>query len=365
MSRSDAFALICGCFAENLSDTARSSLRRRAEAIDWTRFIGMASESLTAPALLTAARRNRLDDVLPAEVADYLDGMAALNRLRNERIRAEIEEIAAVFGSVGVAPVLIKGAAHLMAGLYADPGSRVMADIDLMVPHARLADCVDALKRQGFAILFDNGFPAHHHFPPLGRTGDIVSLELHLEALDAPYGALLPSAEVLASSAPMPQEPRLALPSPQTQVMIAIAHAQLANHGYLYGKFALRDLIDTARLCCRHAGAIDWASMAERFAEHGAGTALACHLLAANELLALPLPPEVAIGQHAKALHTLAIRQIDHPHLASIRTRVLRTLLLFRRAFSSAPLRRRLLQSIRDPTWITRQLRLLLGRRPS
>lgn len=364
MSRPDAFAFICGCFAERLSDAGRSDLRARAAAIDWTQFVAMASESLVAPALLAAARHNALADLLPKEVADYLDGMASLNRLRNERIRAEIEDIAAILASVAVAPVLIKGAAHLMAQLYDNPGDRVMADIDLMVPQARLDDCVDALKREGFAILFDNGFPAHHHFPPLGRAGDIVSLELHLQALDAPYGTLLQSADVLASSVPLPQDPRLAVASPQTQLIIAVAHTQLANHGYLYGEFALRDLIDTARLCRQHAGVIDWASVAKHFADHGAETALACHLLAANALLALPLPPQVPVRARARWLQAMAMRQIGHPRLAQIRTRILRTVLLFRRALSSAALRRRLLQTIRDPAWLTRHLRLLLGRGP-
>jgi hypothetical protein len=364
MSRADTFAFICGCLADRLSEPARETFRSksRAGAIDWTGFVAMASERLIAPALLSAARANRLDDLLPSDVADYLDGMATLNRLRNDAIRAELGEVAAIFASIGVVPVLIKGAAHLMSGLYDDPGDRVMTDIDLMVPQARLDDCVDALKQKGFAILFDNGFPAHHHFPPLGRKGDIASIELHVEALDAPYGGLLRSAEIFATSVALDHDLRLALPSPQAQSIIAVAHAELANHGYLYGELSLRDLLDTARLCRRHGGAIDWSHLAQRYAEHGAATALACHLAALGELLRVPLPPEVPIGARAWLMHALAVRQVAHPHLASIRTRLLRTILLFRRSLSSAPLRRRLLQTVRDPAWLTRHLRLLLGK---
>jgi hypothetical protein len=367
MSRADTYRFLCGCLSEHLSDPQREMFHRAActGVLDWTDFIIMASESLVAPSLLAAGRANGLAELLPREVMDYLDGMAILNRQRNRRIQSEITEIAAVFAQIAVAPVLLKGAAHLMSGLYDDIGDRVMSDVDLLVPDARLHSCAEALQREGFRILADNGFPAHHHYPPLGRPGDSVSIELHVEALDAPHARLLQSAEIFATSARLSNDARLALPSPQTRLIIAVAHAQLSNHGYLYGELGLRELLDFGRLCRRHAGEIDWIDLIRRFKSWNAQTALACHFVAGRELLGIPVPPELRVNSLAGVLHALAMWQIDYPQVGLIRTRLLRPSLQFRRSMSSALGRRRLLQNVRDPAWLSRHWLLLLGKRPS
>jgi len=364
MSRGETYRFLCGCLSKRLSDPQREMFHQLAQkgALDWTTFIVMASESLVAQLVLAAARTNGLADLLPADVVDYLDGMTILNRQRNRRIQSDINEVAAVFARIGVAPVLLKGAAHLMSGLYDDIGGRVMLDIDLLVPHESLQNCADALKQEGFRILADNGFPAHHHYPPLGRSGDIASIELHVEALDAPHSRLLPSDEIFATSAPLRDDSRLALPSFQSRLILAVAHAQLSNHAYLYGELGLRDLIDFAQLCHRHAHEIDWEHLTQRFKHWNAQTALCWQLLAGLELVGIPFPPEIRINLVARLLHAVAMWEIDHPRLASMRTRLLRPVLQLRRSMSGPPLRRRLLQNVRDPAWLSRHLRLLAGR---
>ena len=154
MSRAKTYRFLCGCLSKHLSDPQREMFSQLAlsSGLDWTDFIVMASESPMHPRT-RRARANGVAELLPHDVVDYLDGMAILNWQRNSRIRSEISEIAAVFAEIGVAPVLLKGAAHLMSGLYDDIGDRVMLDIDLLVPQARLQNCADALKREGFRIL--------------------------------------------------------------------------------------------------------------------------------------------------------------------------------------------------------------------
>lgn len=157
---------------------------------------------------------------------------------------------------------------------------------------------------------------------------------------------------------------RLALPSVQARLIIAVAHAQLSNHDYLYGELGLRELLDFFRICHRHEREIDWMDVVRRFKESNAQTALAFHLLAGRELLGIPIPQEFRVKLAGLMHHAVAMWQIDHPHFASMRTRLLRPGLQFRRSMSSSPLRSRLLQNVRDPAWLSRHLRLLLGRSP-
>jgi Uncharacterised nucleotidyltransferase len=136
MSRAVSFRFLCGCLTQNLSEALRDELRHIAlsGSVRWVTFVELASNCLVAPALLAAARENGLDDSLPMDVVAYLEGMATLNRQRNELIRTQAVELASILNDQNVAPVLLKGGAHLFSGLYADPGHRVMIDLDILIP---------------------------------------------------------------------------------------------------------------------------------------------------------------------------------------------------------------------------------------
>jgi hypothetical protein len=364
MSRAVSFRFLCGCLTQNLSEALRDELRHIAlsGSVRWVTFVELASNCLVAPALLAAARENGLDDSLPMDVVAYLEGMATLNRQRNELIRTQAVELASILNDQNVAPVLLKGGAHLFSGLYADPGHRVMIDLDILIPVDRLFDCASALRRHGYEVLWDNGYPAHHHYPPLGRPGGIVSVELHVEALDYPYERLLGPAEIFKTALTLNcGGASLAVPSPQARTVHAIAHAQLSNHDYVYGSLALRELVDFAHLCRIYKNDIDWADIRRRFAECRAVTALGYHALAAKTLLGVPVDPEVRTSATARVLYRRAAWQVSAPGLLDLGIRLLRPWLLLRRGLSRATLRKRLLQSLCDLTWYRRQWRMLRG----
>jgi hypothetical protein len=365
MSRAIAFRLLCGCLSQDLTDPRRAELREiaRSNAFDWTTFVELASSQLVAPGLLAMARDNRLADVLPGDVAGYFEGMATLNRQRNEAILQEIAGLASVLNAVSVVPVLMKGGAHLVSGLYADPGHRIMVDLDLLVPADRIDDCAAALRPLGYEALWDNGYPAHHHYPPLGRNGGPVSVELHAAALDDPFSRLLPADEMLLSASAMQvRGARIAVPSPQARLIQAIAHAQLSNHGYLYGEIALRELLDAARLSQNHRAQLDWHDIGRRFSTARATVALGYHVDAMHVLLGLPVPPQLSAHAVARALMAAAVWQVAHPDILDIRTRLLRPGLQLRRALSRRALRRRLLDNLGNSVWYRRHWSALTGR---
>jgi Uncharacterised nucleotidyltransferase len=358
MSRAAAFEFLCGCLSCDASSDSRDALLRAARggSFAWETFVGIACDTLVAPAVLDAVRRKNILEALPRDVVDFFDGVAVLNRQRNDQLLTEANELAATLNGVGVVPVFLKGAAHLLSRQYSDPAHRVMVDLDVLVPADRLSDCAARLRANGYEALTDADLSGHHHHSPLGRPGSIVAVELHHEPLDIPYRRLLPAAAVLADAVVLERgTAKLAVSSGQSRLIHAVAHAQLANHAYLYGHLALRELLDFARLHEAFARDIDWSEMVGRFADCRAATALEFHLFAAERLLAVPIGRRIQISARTRALYRRALWQVGHPTWSRVSTRLLRPCLLLRRSLSNAVLRRRLVRSLGDRTWYRRQ----------
>jgi hypothetical protein len=368
MSRTLAFQFLCGCLARNLTEVRRHELRQiaRLEIFPWETFVEIAGSTLVAPALFDATRANGLDDVLPADVVDFLDGMATLNRQRNERIHAEAVDLASMLNEREVVPVLLKGGAHLLSGLHAKSSHRIMIDLDLLVPESRLLDCAAAMRQHGYEMICDNGYPASHHYPPLSRPGGGVAVELHVRPLVDPDGPLLEPDEIFATAHYLHfGRATLAVPSAQARVIHTIVHTQLSNHDYLFGRLSLRELLDYARLCETCQNEIDWVDINSRFAAYRAATALAYQALAARNLLGVLIAADIRIGTLARILYRIAIWQVKYPHLLDFKIRLLSPWLLLRRSLSSVRLRKKLLHNLRDATWYRRHWRALRGRVPT
>ena len=97
---------------------------------DWDQTIAVAAREEIIPAL-----HNRLSG--PPEVSDFLEAIRELNGDRNRQLLRETETLAAILNQAGIEPVLLKGAAYLTTEVYADPASRLLQDIDLLVSPVR------------------------------------------------------------------------------------------------------------------------------------------------------------------------------------------------------------------------------------
>jgi hypothetical protein len=291
---------------------------------------------------------------LSPDIQEYFEGAATLNRMRNNRIRLEALAITEIFNEIGVVPVFLKGAANLLSELYPDTAVRIMLDLDILVPAARIQDCVAAMEAHGYAHLIDNGFPDHHHYFPLGRPDVEASIELHVDPLDIQYRRFLSSADVFQHSEQLTiGGARFAVPAAWCRLIHCIAHAQFSNHALIYGRLPLRELIDTVLLS--RTGSIDWDTVSMRFTSLAERTALAFHLLAANRLLGAGIAERCASGPMAKLLFQRARFLLRHPHLDRWTEILLGPWLELWRSLSHPRLRRRFLRSLLDPTWRARQ----------
>jgi hypothetical protein len=357
-----AFDFLCDLLSFAPLEVRRPALDEaiRRNRIAWPELVRLASDHQVSPGILAALERADLTRRLPSDLIDYFDGMATLNRQRNEQIRDTALALADRLGSIGVAPVFLKGAADLLTGLRRDPGERLQLDIDVLVPRDRLDECVNRLRRDGFESQLHTNSPLSHHAAPLWRPGDAAEIELHTQPLAYPFDAMLPAAELLATAQRVVVAGHAVLvPSPAARVIHVVAHAQLTDLGLAYGRVELRQLLDVGHLALRHGAALDWQAIAARFARQGHGEALAVHLLAAARFLQAPVPVP-ALSWATRVLFARLRWQSGTPRLAALEARLLRPFLLLGRSLSHAALRRQLVLNLADRQWLQRHLRQLL-----
>jgi hypothetical protein len=204
-------------------------------------------------------------------------------------------EVAAAASAAGASCCFLKGVALELSGALA-PGSRVVGDVDVLVPEGAAPAVVDALVARGYAPRAGEDYP--HHLPPLlhPRLG-LVEVHRHLPGVSLPgpgSGAFFATFGGLAAAGLLVQSPQLGgaawLPSPPALVAHALAHA-LLQHGFRPDAYPtvrlLGDLVDLGiggpegeTLL-----AASSALLAERAAEGEARAALdACRALVAGQL---------------------------------------------------------------------------------
>jgi hypothetical protein len=178
---------------------AISALRDEIGRVAWEGVVELASQHLVTPTLHRGLADKGLLADLPAELRDYLEAIYALNGERNRQIVAQTVEIAAALNAIGIEPVVLKGVADLCAGLYRDPGARVIGDVDLLVAGDQLAAAGAALAAIGYRGTgpADFAYGAHHHDRPLARPDDAAWIELHTEPVAPAFASLLSAKRVL------------------------------------------------------------------------------------------------------------------------------------------------------------------------
>jgi hypothetical protein len=361
--RSAAFRFLCRCLSASNRGALEDQLARmaRSPAFRWTEFVDLATDQLVAPTVAHRFDRLRLNGVVPEVVERYFSAILRLIRSRNTHLRNEAMEVARALNEIDVVPVFLKGSAGLLAGLYDDPGIRVMSDLDVLVPPDSGDDSVSCLRTLGYFQTDGTRHPRMHSFCTLARVARLAPVDLHREVLAYPHERLLPARDVLIDAVEHRRDGvTFAVPCVTHQIILNVGHAQLNDHGYVLGHLPLRSLHDLALMVQGEQDQIDWKQIENRFLAIGNRKALDFHCFAARELL--DAEPEAGSGPSpfTRFLLRRAHFMIDHPGMQRISHRFIRVVLLLKRELSSAELRARLLRNMRDTGWWRRHLAIFL-----
>ncbi|MBV9156486.1 MAG: nucleotidyltransferase family protein [Acidobacteriaceae bacterium] len=290
--------------------------------LDWEAIIQTANAEMVLPALCARIQDLGLTPDLPADISEFFLGVQELNRERNQQIISETIRIARLLNEIGIEPVVLKGAAYLLAGVYKDLSARFIGDLDLLLPASMLTKAVEVLANDGY-VAGEVNF-GHHYFPL--RRQQEVWVELHHSLGGGTSRSILPAPEMLKNSISRDFDgARLRVPSPNDLVIHHVLHAQI-HQAHSEGIWpTLRTVYDLVCLQNRFERAIDWTSIAQQFRVNRREGALAAHLLLCEEVLGMkkPIPIRKTVlfqlrWQHIKMLRRFpAVRRMDPLYLFS------------------------------------------------
>jgi hypothetical protein len=267
------------------------------DRLSWERLIEISSRHLVTPALPTALGQKGVIDLIPADLHQFLTGLRLLNIQRNEALAGQIVEIGRALNDEGIEPILLKGAAHLHSGLYADSGDRVLGDLDVLIPAEAAREAYLALVKLGYQGYFQtkpgDPYHDHHHLPPLEHPARKAAVELHTEPVNKRYRDVLSPAEMRADSIPLEiQGGRWRRPSLTHQAVHLVLHFQSTRYHvrWFAQRFPLRHLLDLTLIRRAAGDQIDWPGVRERFQRGGQGRALRLLLALAEGFLGQARP---------------------------------------------------------------------------
>ncbi|TCP39281.1 nucleotidyltransferase family protein [Rhodovulum marinum] len=282
---------------------------------DWSdsRLVRASDTLVTAvwPAANAADKARHAADLAPFEAAHDL------NAVRNADLRRQIEAVGICLNRAGIVPVLLKGASHLATDLWPTPGSRLLADLDLLVPQGQLQTAHRTLLELAGRGAQAPGHPElvaqHKHLLPVVGAGGQAPVELHHAILPEEARALAPAEDIIARSEEIVLgQARLRVPAPTDRVLIAMLHGPAGGGTYLAPMLQMRDLLDIRFLAARHGDRIDW----DWLERHLAGAGWSGVLEITNRCLVRftgYAPPVRRCGPVARLDAARWVWQLDHP----------------------------------------------------
>lgn len=308
---------LCACLRAREAGARRGAADLPGNRDDWRAVIDLANAHYLTPALWVALEGKGEAGRLPPDARAFLREACSLNRARNARIRGQAVELVRALDEAGIASVILKGGVHLFEGDEAAFGARMMADLDVLVPEARLDESFAIARDLGYGVMHEID-PRLHHLDIIGRAGDIASVEIHKDA--GMQRLILPAEEVFRRAIPVRHEgARILVPCPTHRAIHGIFHSEVqAQNNYALGHMPLRYLHDLMLLRTRHESEIDWAEVERALARQGYGHLAAGFVYLGHRLLGQPMPDALAATPAARRHYRWCLAQLRWPALRAV-----------------------------------------------
>ena len=280
-------------------------------------------------ALLACARRNAVLAYLAhrAEAANVIDDLPPAPRtaMRSARTAAarlaqlarfELDRVRRVLQPPGIPLIALKGAAYLLRGMP-HASTRIMSDVDVMVPRERIDAAERVLVESGWKGTkldpYDQAYYRRwsHEIPPLQYPGRLLAVDVH-HTIVPPVSRLKPDPEAFWADATASAIDGIVLLSPVDSLLHAAVH--LFFDSDFDGRF--RDLVDVHEMFVSFGAAPGfWDALIVRARAQGLTRPLYYACATSSRVLRTAIPADVieALRHHAPPLpvdawmtHTLA-----------------------------------------------------------
>jgi Uncharacterised nucleotidyltransferase len=231
---------------------------------------------------------------IPAVAQDQMKSALTVAVHRRQMALWELDRLERALGGHSLKVVLLKGAAYIAQGLPCAT-ARMISDVDVLVPAARIAEVERLLLEKGWAgeplAAYDDRYYRSwsHEIPPLRYAGSVIELDVH-HAIVPPSGRVRPDPELLfAACLPVSGSP-----------FVVLAHEDQVLHACLHLFYdsdctnRLRDLVDIDALLRQFGTSRGfWDRLIARAEQHGATRMLWHATRYATRLLDTPVPEDL------------------------------------------------------------------------
>ncbi|MCK3685498.1 nucleotidyltransferase family protein [Maribellus sp. YY47] len=227
------------------ADEIRKVIQR--ENINWERVVWLGSSHYVIPALFVQFRNNGLLNELPDDLVDYLAEIYQLNLARNLSIQKEAIHITSALNSIGIAPLFLKGTAHVLDGLYSDPGERMIGDIDFLLPEKDILPAVEKLIEHGYFKFHDFDVDLmvnHRHYPRLKNHKTVAAIEIHRQPVSLKYSRKFNFEVINRDKKKLCGEGEAYVLSDRNQILHNILNAQMNDNAFVLRRIQLRNKYD-------------------------------------------------------------------------------------------------------------------------
>jgi hypothetical protein len=248
MNTAELYYFIGKCLAMDDDPESRRLVETEVSSgnVPWEQFVWMGSSHFVLPAIYSAFKRNALLAKLPSDLLEHLSDIYELNLHRNLQIIGQAHELIRILNGDNIDFIFLKGAGHLLQGLYHDNGSRIMSDIDILISEKDIQKAAKVLYDNGYfhpEEFKDDDFEKHHHLPGFEHSNCIAMVELHHSVLPGKYQNILSNDEIFSKKKKIEGLDAWVL-SVNDQRAMNFVHDQLVDEGFSYKTMLIKGLYD-------------------------------------------------------------------------------------------------------------------------
>jgi len=259
----------------------------------WERVLSCARRNAVLAYLAEKVTSSGIIDSLPEKArAALLAAKVSAARL-GQLARWELDRVRRALRPAGIPIVALKGVAYILRGMP-HASTRLLADIDIMVPRDRIADAERELLMAGWQGTtldpYDQRYYREwsHEIPPLLYPGRLLEVDVH-HTICPPFSRLRPDPEQLWAHSEPSIDDGVRLLSPIDSVLHAVVH--LFFDSDFNSRF--RDLLDLHELLAAF-GASDefWVGLTAEARAQGLMRPLRYAFATLERVLRTPIPAQ-------------------------------------------------------------------------
>lgn len=259
MDRRREILQLCDALSFDLSARKRFEEAIEKSEVDWLTLVAVANENLLTPALYAAMRDHGwFGKIGDGELEGFLQEVYERNAERNRGIVEQMADIQATLSPAGIEPLVLKGGAALLEGLYPDEGVRMMNDLDVMIDPRRFDEGLKLLKEAGYEEFGRDLGRWHHHTPRIDKEGFPAAVEPHFRVVFDREIEYIPYDEETSMPSTRPGFDGTYVLRPTWHLYHAFLHTAVIDKNHQRWRLGLRYLYDFTVLARAYEGRVDW-----------------------------------------------------------------------------------------------------------